>query len=106
MNKIACCRFLMCCAIVISLFCAGCKNSSVPGSAANKSTAGKPVNKPQKTTLNTPTVLKNISYNPKTRIISMPGAITAVAFSPDSRYIACASVVDLVKGAVPGSFSQ
>lgn len=52
----------------------------------------------QKTTLSAPLVLKNIGYNTKTGIISMPEEIRAVAFSPDSRYVACVSGIEVPKG--------
>jgi len=67
---------------------------------AKKTHSEKPVSKAktQAALLSTPFVLGNIGYNTKTGIINVPARITTVAFSPDARYVACMSRVEVIKG--------
>lgn len=81
------------------------------GGCANrtKTHSKKPGAKIQKVTLTTHLVLGNIGYNTKTGIINMPERIIAVAFSPDSQYVACVSPVKVMKeevGTQPGIVAE
>ncbi len=82
--------------LTLALSCCLCLLAGCTGQKETHNEYPGPTAKTQKALLSTPLVFGNIGYDTKTGIINMPRNIVAVAFSPDSRYVACASRIEVM----------